>query len=541
MYVSNKYGITVRAALNLPDMEQIKLIGGSSGIDNLIIYLNVIEVPDIVNWVLEGEFLFTTGFPFIGEEKLQKNLIPGLVERGAAGLCFKPRRYIEEIKPDLIRMANEYQFPLLEVPYHLSFSEIIGVIATAISNRQIYELKQRERVHRELTNLVLRGGTLEKVTEQISELINKEVFLINEHFEVITELKENLKDNFSEYKPDIKQKVLDNQSSHTQYKLDDNQHLIIVPIEAAGEDYGHIVMLNNQVEISSLHIITLEQAATVISLIMLKERQVITVMQNYINEFIDDLLFINDDNRLDIHDRAKTYGWKLNGDLAIGLITIKNEASFKNNSEIKLSSIERVKSLFKRNDLNPIIGLKSGKIIFVLNKYQTRLLDIDLFFGKVVDLFKDIYNTSVFLGIGEWYSNYGLLSKSYEEALNAIKIGMSLTTTMQSNIAYFSDLKLYKILYSNDVDFLKEYAFSYLQELIEYDVKYSGELIKTLEGYLLHQGNMRKLSNELFIHYNTVVNRVKKIEELLDSNIKDIEHQLNLYLSLKILKITENS
>ena len=57
------YALTIREALTLPSLAGSTLLAGADGLEQTVLRVNVIEVPDILPWVKPNELLITTGFP----------------------------------------------------------------------------------------------------------------------------------------------------------------------------------------------------------------------------------------------------------------------------------------------------------------------------------------------------------------------------------------------------------------------------------------------------------------------------------------------
>ncbi|MBE0636238.1 PucR family transcriptional regulator ligand-binding domain-containing protein, partial [Candidatus Bipolaricaulota bacterium] len=80
--------LTVREALTLTEpLRKARIIAGERGLDNVIRSVNVMEVPDIVNWVKPGELLVSTLYPLRDDKAAVETLIPQLVEKGLAGMA----------------------------------------------------------------------------------------------------------------------------------------------------------------------------------------------------------------------------------------------------------------------------------------------------------------------------------------------------------------------------------------------------------------------------------------------------------------------
>lgn len=128
--------------------------------------------------------------------------------------------------------------------------------------------------------------------------------------------------------------------------------------------------------------------------------------------------------------------------------------------------------------------------------------------------------------------------KSHEEALVALKVGQIVTD--KNNTIFFQDLGPYRFLYelkgSNDM-----HAF-YLETLGKikcYDVQNQGNLIETLRVYFRNDGNLRRTAEEMFMHKNSIMYRIKKIEEITGLDLHNAEDRFNLQLGLKLDRIIE--
>jgi purine catabolism regulator len=58
----NPAGITLRELLDLPVLKDAKVISGEKGLDRVVRYIDIMEVPDVTGWLREGELLLTTAY-----------------------------------------------------------------------------------------------------------------------------------------------------------------------------------------------------------------------------------------------------------------------------------------------------------------------------------------------------------------------------------------------------------------------------------------------------------------------------------------------
>src|SRR5688572_17615716 len=163
--------VTLAEILRLPLLEQARVVGGRGGLGRPVRAVNVMEVPDILDWVKPDELLLTTAYPLRDDPVALDALVPHLAQRGLAGIAIKPARYIETIPSAMIAAADRHDFPLIELPPDASFNEIIQAVLTVILNNQSALLERSAAIHDRFTNIVLSGGGLREIAEALAELV----------------------------------------------------------------------------------------------------------------------------------------------------------------------------------------------------------------------------------------------------------------------------------------------------------------------------------------------------------------------------------
>ncbi len=151
--------------------------------------------------------------------------------------------------------------------------------------------------------------------------------------------------------------------------------------------------------------------------------------------------------------------------------------------------------------------------------------------GFLVRVKNRMADRDVFVGLGSAVTDVENLEISYKRARYAAKYAMR----YKEPIRRFDDLGLEKILYSvSDRLIPKEMGEDLLKPIIEYDEKHDSDLVKTLKLYLKNNGSIGKVSEEMFIHKNTILYRMGKIKELLSCDLEDGDERLKYYLATLI-------
>jgi purine catabolism regulator len=140
-----------------------------------------------------------------------------------------------------------------------------------------------------------------------------------------------------------------------------------------------------------------------------------------------------------------------------------------------------------------------------------------------------------FLGIGRECPGYDKLSESLHEAQQAVRILLSSHKKPKEHYAFFEEIGIARLFSTPKIrsDFLS-HADEVLAPILEYDAKHDGKLLETVQTYFEYGGNLRKISEVQFTHYNTVVYRINRIRDILKIDLKDPETAFAIQFALKI-------
>lgn len=135
----------------------------------------------------------------------------------------------------------------------------------------------------------------------------------------------------------------------------------------------------------------------------------------------------------------------------------------------------------------------------------------------------------------------------YFQAGAAMRFGLSLKKEESKRLFRYDEYAAYLIidlcaegyrrsLQSDDLVYLCHPA---LGNVLRYDRENGTDLAKILRRYLDNNCNMSQTARELFIHRNTMLNRLDKLEELLGVHLKDPSVRLQLQFSFYVADYSE--
>ena len=106
---------------------------------------------------------------------------------------------------------------------------------------------------------------------------------------------------------------------------------------------------------------------------------------------------------------------------------------------------------------------------------------------------------------------------------------------------YYSEYSLYDIVdICAEKSNIKEFFFSPVNKLLEYDKMYSTNFVDTLKTYISNRNNQYRSARALSIHRNTLLYRINKIQEIMEIDLNNQLTLLQLYLTFFMIDYTLN-
>lgn len=536
---------TLEDALNLDCLKDTKVVAGHFGINREIRYVNVMEVPDIENWMSEYELLLTTGYPFKDKKTNWKELLFALHQKKLTAIAIKPDRFIKKIPDELIEAANDLEIPILELHADARFDLIIRDVLRGIINYDYKLIKEGEEIHRLFTNLILSGGDLKEILWILAKTTNSKVSLINADGYKVEET--------AIYSEDDSIILLNNDMA--------NNEEVTRPICISSEIEAYINMVSLKGKFSETDMVAVDRAVEAISMIFLKRIAAREIEKGYRNDFLNDVIDGEVESKDVLMERGKFFGIDFNLSYILFYIDIDSfeEVFLKKLKRDEKKSHSLMEDLFKSvfttffsKAKDSIIWERSDSIIVLYpakeyitkdsegNVIEKNLKENSLSLAKQIkDKIDDhIKDFTISIGIGSFYPDVMDISKSYREAQEAIRLGKLIWGN--NRVYHYDDLGIYKILMQcDDRHELQVFVNKTIGRLLEYDKKKNTQFYTTLEYLIKNDFNLKIVGEKLFIHPKTVSYRKKKIEEILGISLDNMEERFSVFIALKIRDIID--
>jgi GAF domain-containing protein len=143
--------------------------------------------------------------------------------------------------------------------------------------------------------------------------------------------------------------------------------------------------------------------------------------------------------------------------------------------------------------------------------------------------------TGLVIGLSDVDRGAASARRRMREAADAARIGRSLVA--EGGAVSYEGLGAYKYLVHLELDDAPHDRYRQsVEELIEYDHRRGARLVETLERFLADRGSVAASARALYIHPNTVRQRLERIERVTGLDL-DKEDLLSLELALKLARL----
>ena len=284
--------------------------------------------------------------------------------------------------------------------------------------------------------------------------------------------------------------------------------------------------------------------------------------KNIVKGFFDDLMYGVYDTEDSLRQRANFLGCDLSKPQVIAMIEFSQLTDEKEEKdghssagqlgvtaplqteEERLTAYKRISGLLRRR----IQDSYPGSIMYE----QENLLNCILCLSKdpstarlkmwLRDLARQMRSEQTIrlaVGIGNACQSIGDYRRGFAEASEALQMGQNLHS--DGGVTHFNDLGVFRYLYKiARMDDLRDMYQDQVAHIAGYDHRKGTDLLDTLETYLECAGNLTKTSNRLFVHRNTLIQRLDRLQSLCEIDLQERSNWLTLQVAIKVYKLRSN-
>lgn len=245
------------------------------------------------------------------------------------------------------------------------------------------------------------------------------------------------------------------------------------------------------------------------------------------NLLLDNLLLV------DIYNRAK----KLHIETSVKRVVYIIETKYEKDA----NALETVRSLFAGKTKDFITAVDEKNIILVKEVKQGETQeDLERTANVILDMLNTEAMTKVHVAFGTVVGEIKEVSRSYKEAKMALDVGKIFYS--DKNVIAYSRLGIGRLIYQLPIPLCK----MFIKEIFDGKSpdEFDDETLSTINKFFENSLNVSETSRQLYIHRNTLVYRLDKLQKSTGLDLRVFEDAITFKIALmvvKYMKYMENS
>lgn len=296
----------------------------------------------------------------------------------------------------------------------------------------------------------------------------------------------------------------------------DGAPVVVAPVFAGGDVLGAVVSVGRELDDAEVRI--LERATVVTALLLLQERSIAEAEHRLRGELFDDLFAVPQRDLEGLHRRALHLGLDLASPYSVVVVRVPDPA--------RTSTAWRA----ARAAHGPagMSGEHRGDLVLLVAAADAAAAG-----RRVAALIGDAVGGTVTVGVAGPGAGAEELAELYREASRCCDVLVSLGRA--GEVAGRDELGVYGLLLSAAGQTeLDRFVARTVGPLVDYDRDKGSELVRTLLAFYGAGGSLTRTAQELFVHVNTLYQRLERITQLLGDGWRSGDGALQVHLALKL-------
>ena len=237
------------------------------------------------------------------------------------------------------------------------------------------------------------------------------------------------------------------------------------------------------------------------------------------NLLLDNLLLV------DIYNRAKKLHIDTDVKRVVYIIETYNEKD--------VNALETVRSLFASKTKDFITAVDEKNIILVKEVRQGEsYTELDKTANMILDMLNTEAMTKVRVAYGTVINDIKEVSRSYKEAKMALDVGKIFYAS--KNVIAYSNLGIGRLIYQLPIPLCK----MFIREVFDGKSpdEFDEETLTTINKFFENSLNVSETSRQLYIHRNTLVYRLDKLQKSTGLDLRVFEDAITFKIALMVAK-----
>lgn len=557
--------LTVFELLNTDMLKNAKIISGEKGIYNQILSGTIIEAPDIAKFISGGEVLLTGLYAFEGcTLDVFKEYVYQLSQKKISAIIVKTGRKVtfEEEKIEFMQHVFDAEnIPVIEIPYEVSFRDILSFIMQKIFNEEVSRLKYFKTTYDNFTALPLSSDSkenrIEGILNVLENMIGNKVAIFSRNMECVAATSESIKtfvfDNDAE-KIDLgvySRGVYWKQKNRIEGKYEGYTQ-IVATLSIVMDIKLYLIITETKRPVTEMDYIAIDNALTALKQEFFRQYSLEELERKYENDLTSNLLNgrIRSIGDLKRNRKVKLLNMPIDASYRVIVFRLEHEQNdiWDFDTSVRyMKLLERavgqyMPNVWKNSDVESLAVIQQIDKVMSPKMWKKEIREtVEEIQGY---LSENDNKLQVQAGVGKTVDGVINLHESFSEANDTLKfmaIDQHFQEEKTSRVMFFSDLGIFNLLCKiEDSEMLRQYIPESLQKLLRYKRPQRDDLLLTLQTYLDRNMNLTNTAQDLYIHYRTAIYRIKKIKDITGIDFDNPNEVLAVRIGLFVYHMIEN-
>ena len=507
--------LTVESLLQDSELE---LVAGQERARTRVRWVHCSDLRDPTPWLSGGELLLTTGIQ-LDDPRRESEYVTRLAEHGVAGLGVGMGFLHEHLPDSLVSVARELSLPLFEVPYELPFIAICERAAAQLTSAGYLALRRASEIHGRLERLVLEERGLDEILAVVATAIEGSVAVLSRRGATFARRSAHGEETETE-RALLRDAVAGVREAAPEPLRALGGRALLLPVAARDRAPAWLVGVAGEGELGDVERLILRHAATVVALELMRLR----IARDTERRLAGDVLAEALTGRLDPDElalRLRPFGIREN--LAVLAFAVADP----------VAAEPLLESALEHEDVGALVAVRGALLCAVVDADALDPLELartmrDELAAEIGEIRAATSRSMPVAG----------LRRAFHEARCALQAARAANGD-GPDVASHRDLGAYRLLLSlQDDEALRAYCDGVLAGVEEGDPAYAGELLRSLDAYLEHNGHWERAAALADCHRHTLRYRIRRVEQLTGRDLSSPRDRIEFWLALRGREMT---
>jgi len=509
----------------------LRLRAGAAGVEAKVLWVHVIDQPDMGHWLRQGTFVLTTGIGWSAGEPVHRMTVREIAAAGAAALVVATGRFLAEIPPAALAEADALSLPLIEAPFAMPFIDITATIQRLLVGEQYKILERADQIHRELTQAALRARAVGQLLARLAEALGCDAAVYSARDAAGAD-EEVASAGAPPDRAAVAAALRRQRDPSATFAMDvAGRSALMVPVRRNDEGHTVLALFARGGSFGVLERTVAEHAAAVVALQLAHQRELAEVERKVHQSFVDALLSgAYQPGDLAAEERARLRGIDPAGRFRVVIARagqgpdLSSRAEFARRHDLLLAVEHNLAAMSRQ-----VVTTSSlNRVIFL---WLAGPRDRDLL-GRLRQAIVAQLGTPAVLAASSQVDGLAGVQRAGWEAERLL-----FAAPGDAELLFYEDQLVLRLLQRNDPVLRRELREVVLGKLLR--AADGPKLVETLDALVACGYRQQEAAERLGVHRNTMLKRIARIEALIARPLEDSETRTLVYLSLALRRVPE--